>query len=112
MNMLTKSLVFGVLLALASVTTTVQADSYLHYRHPSVGLNIGSNGAGLHFNNGRFGRKHYSGNRFKGQRINRGINRGRLNGYRGQRFLNNRGNFNRGRRDLSDNRLGDYRRYP
>ena len=109
--MLKKSLVFGALLALASVTT-VQADSYFHYRSPSVGLNIGNNGAGLNFNNGHSGRKYYSGNRFRGQRFNRGINRGHQKGYRGQRIFNNRGNLNRGRRDLSDDRLGDYRRYP
>jgi len=80
--MLLKGLVFGVLLAVASVTTA-HANSNIRYPGPSLGLSIG-NGIDVRVGPGIIGH-HYLGNRINSQRINRGNNRGYSNRYLGKR---------------------------
>lgn len=114
--MLLKSLVIGTLITLASLTTA-HANSNIRYHGPSLGLSIG-NGIDVRIGHGYTGH-HYLGNRFKGQRINRGFNRGYSRGYLSKRYKGkrlrsnriNRGRYNSGRRILGGSQLYGHRRH-
>ncbi len=114
--MLLKNIAIGALIALASITTA-HANSNIRYHGPSLGLSIG-NGIDVRIGHGYTG-YHYPGNRFKGQRISRGFNRGHSKGYlskryKGKRLRSNsidRGQYNGGRRILGGSQPNGHRRY-
>lgn len=110
--MLVKSLIFGVLLTIASVTTA-HSDSNLNYRGPSIGLSFGIGGADLRIGHGYTGSK-FARDRFKGHRLGREIYHGYSKGYGGKGTRSNRifrGKHNSGRRFLGGVRSGGHGLY-